>query len=312
MTPMSAPSVVVGSVMVDRVLYCPTLPVPGVTVIGDRMVRSLGGKGLNQAVQIHRLGGNVTFIGAIGKRSDGDWVIERLKKIGIPYPGLRRVEELTGNALICVDVHGQNQIGVAPGANMALTGDHVRDAMASVADGGYLLTSLEVPFDTLRAAYELAKHQNRKIVCNAAPWRDIPDDWWGLVDGWILNEGEAEACFGKGNEPSTQPGHPAVVHSDWIIITRGPDGADIYLKGQAAQRVPALPMSAVDAVGAGDSFAGALIWQFTEGTDVVTAAEFACRAASIACTRRGAAKAMPNFDQVQAGNPHAADADDDE
>ena len=44
--------VVVGSINVDVVMHVPGFPVPGVTLLADRVERSPGGKGANQAVAV--------------------------------------------------------------------------------------------------------------------------------------------------------------------------------------------------------------------------------------------------------------------
>ena len=65
---MSAPSlVVVGSVNLDLVARCETLPRPGETVTGAAFERIPGGKGANQAVAAARLGADVTLVCAVGR-----------------------------------------------------------------------------------------------------------------------------------------------------------------------------------------------------------------------------------------------------
>src|SRR4029079_17248316 len=57
---------VVGSLNIDLVAYTSRVPGPGETVIGDRFVMGLGGKGANQAVMAARLGARVSMVGALG------------------------------------------------------------------------------------------------------------------------------------------------------------------------------------------------------------------------------------------------------
>lgn len=52
---------VVGSNMVDFVVYADELPLPGMTIFGSSFVRNYGGKGANQAVQVARLNGSIIF-----------------------------------------------------------------------------------------------------------------------------------------------------------------------------------------------------------------------------------------------------------
>jgi len=62
--------VVVGSINVDVVMHVPGFPVPGVTLLADRVERSPGGKGANQAVAAARAGAATRLLGAVG--DDGD------------------------------------------------------------------------------------------------------------------------------------------------------------------------------------------------------------------------------------------------
>ena len=51
---MVAKILVVGSLNVDQIAYCPRLPLPGETILGEKYETGLGGKGANQAVQAGR------------------------------------------------------------------------------------------------------------------------------------------------------------------------------------------------------------------------------------------------------------------
>ena len=53
------------------------------------------------------------------------------------------------------------------------------------------------------------------------------------------------------------------------------------------------PVQAIDTVGAGDTFNGALVVALSEGTGLVDAIRFACKAAAILVTRPGARTSVP-------------------
>lgn len=85
-----------------------------------------------------------------------------------------------------------------------------------------------------------------------------------------------------------------------VVVTLGEDGA-IGLSGDAAVRVPGLPVDVADTVGAGDAFMSALLARLddcsllrqdalaTLGEEALTdVLGYANRAAAIACTRQGA------------------------
>ena len=57
-------------------------------------------------------------------------------------------------------------------------------------------------------------------------------------------------------------------------------------------------VKAIDTVGAGDCFVGALGFSLSENPDMFSAVKFANCAASLSVTKKGAAKSMPSYDEV--------------
>ena len=53
--------------MLNFVIYSQTKPMEGETIFGNSFETFQGGKGANQAVAISKLGGDVAFIGKVGK-----------------------------------------------------------------------------------------------------------------------------------------------------------------------------------------------------------------------------------------------------
>jgi fructokinase len=86
-----------------------------------------------------------------------------------------------------------------------------------------------------------------------------------------------------------------------VVVTWGERGVVAVTRSQLAVEVPAVPVTVVDTVGAGDTFqAGLLAWLQRAGKltrhaveglgqdELVEALRFAARAAAITCSRRGA------------------------
>ena len=66
---------VVGSLMMNQGIETSVIPEEGQTVMGEDIKKSPGGKGANQAVQMARLGADVTLIGKIGRdRMEKNWL----------------------------------------------------------------------------------------------------------------------------------------------------------------------------------------------------------------------------------------------
>jgi ribokinase len=77
-----------------------------------------------------------------------------------------------------------------------------------------------------------------------------------------------------------------------VVITLGAAGA-VLAGASGTAAVPGFRVTAVDTVGAGDAFVGALAVVLASGLDPVAAVTAACAAGAAAATRRGAQAALP-------------------
>ena len=80
---MKGKILVIGSTNTDMTAFCPKMPVPGETVLGNDFTMGPGGKGANQAVAAKRLGGDVSFICKVGKDIFGENTIRHFKEEGL-------------------------------------------------------------------------------------------------------------------------------------------------------------------------------------------------------------------------------------
>ncbi len=81
------------------------------------------------------------------------------------------------------------------------------------------------------------------------------------------------------------------------IIKMGSKGSVVYQEGKW-EYVASIPVEAVDTVGAGDSFAGALACGITDGFDLVQAAKFATAVGALKVTKLGAQAGIPTLEEV--------------
>src|SRR5699024_2754470 len=63
---------VVGSINIDTYLNTPEIPATGKTILLSNVATLPGGKGLNQAIGVAKLGKRVTLIGKVGKDLESD------------------------------------------------------------------------------------------------------------------------------------------------------------------------------------------------------------------------------------------------
>src|SRR5689334_19249866 len=148
---MTVDVTVLASANFDLVGTAATLPRPGETVLGERFSTNPGGKGLNQAIAVARLGGACTAIAAVGDDSFGTELLAGLRAAGVDTRLVRVAPGPSGVALIAVDAHGENQIVVAPGANATLTSLTAAE-LAAVRSAQALLCQLELPIEAVAQA----------------------------------------------------------------------------------------------------------------------------------------------------------------
>jgi ribokinase len=257
---------VVGSINLDLVAFCETLPRPGETVTGARFERHPGGKGANQAVAAARLGANVRMVGSVGRDAYADEALVGLRDAGVELD-LHEADVHTGVALITVDASGENEIVVAPGANSRLEPRRVE---------GAVLAQLEIPYDVVRAAAEGASY----FCLNAAPARAVDLE----PDLLVVNRYEYEL----------------VNRAKLVALTMGPEGAVLIEDGQEVARAEPPRVDTVDGTAAGDAFTACLLVSLLEGRPREQALRRACAAGAVAASRAGAQPSLPTAADVDA------------
>ena len=295
---------VFGSANIDLVVPVKKLPAPGETVLGGDLMTAFGGKGANQAVAAARLGGHVDFVGKLGNDAFGERYLEHLRTEGVGVSRVtREAKRPTGCAMILVEEKGQNQIVVAPGSNHALTPGDVEAASALVEQSDIVLVQLEIPLETVTAVVRRANAAGTPVLLNPSPvnpafrLKDL------RIDYLVLNEVEAEQLTGRAcRGPSGLEDWMTALLAQGarrIILTRGREDT-VVAKGVSVDCVATFPVEAVDTVGAGDTFAGALAVASAERMPLVKAVRFANAAAALATTKLGAQTSMPSRKEVEA------------
>ncbi|MDO8881160.1 MAG: ribokinase [Coriobacteriia bacterium] len=289
--------VVVGSINVDRAVEVPSALERGATLLGADVHRGPGGKGANQAVALARLGRNVGMLGAVGADADGDWMLGILADEGVDTGGITRSDAPTGQAFVFVEPGGESTIVVAPGANGALSAAGL-DALADrIAAARCVLAQQEVPADVVARASELCRGM---FVLNPAPARPISPGVLQRVDVLVPNRHELAALAGvPGTDDITALAEMATSLEGprIVVVTLGAHGALVIDEGRTTH-IPAIPVDAIDATAAGDTFCAALTDGLLNGAAAVDATRWAVRVAALTVQRRGAMDSIPRRAEV--------------
>ena len=258
---------VVGSANADMVIHAPKMPLLGETLVGRNFQLNAGGKGLNQAVAIAKLGGEAAFLGGIGTDANGEMLLGELQKSNVSFEGIRVADRPTGIAMITV-VDGNNFILLDEGANAALSPECVWERAETVRNSDFCVMQLEIPLETVAAVCEIAKGSHTKIVLNPAPYKALPPSVLSCVDYLIPNEHEAFALTGI--HPDGEAACREVVGKlkemgvKKVVITLGERGC-VYDVGDGAVFRSAQKTTVVDTTSAGDCFIGALVTNHPKG-----------------------------------------------
>jgi len=292
---------VVGSINVDIVAFTNHYPNRGETIFGREMMTLPGGKGANQAVASARLGKKVNMIGSVGRDLYGDNVIKSLKEKGINTSYVKRVDDSsTGCAIITVDQTAENTMLVVKGANDDLTVKDIQAAFSTISNSKVLLVQMEIPEEAVIESMIQARNKGMFVVLDPAPADGNTKRVLQYADLIVPNKQETKQLTGI-DVIDLDSAYQAAEYFNQIgiknsIIKMGDKGSLVYVNGKT-DYVEAISVKAVDTVGAGDSFAGALASALADGADLISAVKFANIVAALKVTKQGAQK-VPSIDLV--------------
>ena len=293
---------VVGSINIDITALTDRYPNRGETLFGKQMAVLPGGKGANQATSCARMGKPVNMIGAIGQDPYGDIILQSLQKDHIDTTFVKRVKDhSTGAAIITIDSTAENTMLVIKGANDSLTAKDIVSAFSVIENSKVLLVQMEVPEEVVIESMKQARKKGMFVILDPAPAEGITVRALEYADLITPNKQETKHLTGI-DVTNVDSALKAAKYFDSIgvknsIIKMADQGSLVYQNGQS-EFVPSFPVKAVDTVGAGDSFAGALACAISDGEDLVAAVKFASIVGALKVTKIGAQAGIPTLEEV--------------
>ena len=294
---------VYGSLNIDLVFAVDHIVRPGETISSGGLEKSAGGKGANQAAALAKAGMEVFMAGKIG--ADGRFLLDLLESYGINTERVATYSGATGQALIQLDRNKQNSIILYAGGNGEIQIDEIDGVLDFFGSGDAVLLQNEIPH--IGTIMEKARAREMKIFLNPSPYDEkIGTLPLNLVDVFFVNEIEAAALAAESSPPE---GMPLSVIMDRltarfpcaeIILTAGRDGA-YYGFETAREKGEIIELPVEDTTGAGDTFTGYYIAAREKQFTVAESLNLACKAASIAVSRKGAMQSIPFREEVFPG-----------
>lgn len=262
---------------------------------GVPLNRCAGGSAANTIVGVADFGGKAAYAGKVSDDNIGHFFRKDMNELGVEIVAKPTASGQTGTCAVLITEDAQRTMLTNLGASSTLSpADIDEDAIRQsriIYIEGYLLTGTT----SKEAAYHaigLAKKHGRKVAFTASdPFlcRMARDEIWALVEGpvdlFFCNEEEARSLTGKSSP--IECAAELHRHAENVAMTLGPNGS-ILMHGGSAIPIEGVSVKAIDTTGAGDMYAGALLYGITNGMSWKQAGHLASHAAARVVSQLGA------------------------
>ena len=281
-----------------------------------------GGAPANVAVAAARLGSEAAFVGSVGEDLFGDFIVRALEDEGVDVSSVRRCEPPTRTSIAFVEVSDDGDRAFtfyrsSPAADELLSPEDVAREMivgASFVNFGSIPLLREPSRGAVHRAVELANELSVPVAFDV----NLREHLWKSTDAAreavdplldrsrIVKLGHDELLPLLGTDDPAEAAEALLGRGvALVLVSLGPEGAFYATEGFRGN-VPAFPVDAVDATGAGDAFLAAALVHLSgvgeggwdEGR-VREASTRGCAAGALACTDYGAMRALPSAEELE-------------
>lgn len=279
---------VVGVANVDLVTRVPCLPDEGETAFGTELEARPGGKGLNQAVAVARMGGRSALIAKAGDDAWGRMLRRTLISNGVDASTFMLVPGgVTAAVFVQVPASGDSAVTVTRTATTLHTLDDIRRARPLLHGAAVVVVQLELDTHVVEAA--LTGTSGTRIG-TLAPLRPLPPSILGLLDIIVVNASEARQVLGEVADAPVDGRRLAQslvrLGPRAAVVTLGASGA-AYADKVSVGIVPAQAVDVDETTGAGDAFLGTLALLQARGASLADAVTAATEAGTIVVAGAG-------------------------
>ena len=261
---------------------------------GEPVASASGGSAANTLIGVARFGGLTYYACLTGRDAWGDFYQRDLEAAGVATHPANRGAGKTGQCLVFITPDADRTLNTFLGISSAIGPAQLQEEV--LADSqylyieGYLLGS-DDGFAAAVQAQQMAQRNGTTVALTLSdPFaiRAFRARFDALlqdgVDLLFCNEEEALASTGTSDRETAGAALASQVGTTYV--TCGADGALVYAAG-AHDQVPGVPVQAIDTNGAGDLFAGGVLYGLSHGYSPLDAARLGCYAAAQVVTRFG-------------------------
>ena len=304
MVPDNPRIVVLGGAVMDLVFPVRDLPGWKQAVQAKSFRMYPGGKGLNQAVALARLGSDVSLISAVGFDDFGEQISDYLQMERVNHDHVQVVKDgYTDVTNVFVNEAGEvAYVGWKGISDTEITAEQIKNAEGIIKQADALLITFEVPVRIIRQAIEVAKMRNTFIVLNPSPPLDRldnpPYELLNFVDALIPNEWEASQFLRTTNEGMQLAQNLHEMGAKIACVTNSIYGCSVAIKARVKNYPSFSVGQPVDITGETDAFCAAFTFCIIKEIELEDAITVANAAASLAITRRGGSPSMPTVNEL--------------
>lgn len=241
-----------------------------------------GGSAANTTVAFTALGGTAFYGCRVGNDDLGKIYLDGLNDAGIQTAEKSVSEGVTGTCMVLVSPDSERTMHTYLGITAELTDQQIDFTALKTAEWlyieGYLSTSDSARM-AVKQARQIARENNVKIALTLSDPAMVQYARAGLDE--LLDDGvdllfcnQQEALMYTETDNIEQALAKLQLKSKYTVITLSSEGALISDTEHSFQ-VPGRQVTAVDANGAGDAFAGAFLYALNQGESLRAAAELA-------------------------------------
>ncbi len=293
---------IAGEINLDLILY--GLPEQMATereLLASGFTITLGSSSAILAHNLAALGSRVGFVTKVGDDSFGSLAMERLRERGVD---LARVAHGATSGVTLILPHGpRRHIFTYPGTISELRFEDLDlDYLASARH--FHMSSLFLQRELLPHVPELFRRMKSAGLTTSLDTNDDPDDRWdGVleevlphVDILLPNEREAMKML-RADDVETALSRLAQ-KVETVVVKMGARGALAIRDGRRFS-APAVPVTVVDPIGAGDSFDAGFLHQFLRGADLATCLAYGNLCGAFSTTACGGTEAFRDAARMQ-------------
>lgn len=242
-----------------------------------------GGSAANTMVAIAQSGGTGVYFGKVAHDTNGEFYKQHMEDSGVMFPLPLAPEQSlpTGTCVVLITPDAERTMCTHLGISTTLTKSDIDLDLLAQSKCSYIegyLWDAEEP----RAACVEALEQSKKLGVRAAfTFSDaflidrFADDFHDVVSKYcdiiFCNTDEARQFFGIESVDECTTKMAAIC--DLAFITDGADGCYVVENG-VVTKVAGFPVKAIDTNGAGDAFAGGVLFGITSGMPAAQAAKW--------------------------------------